>query len=141
MSLQIEMIETANTATDKGNVFITPASSAVLLPELFDGRSNCLLEWCYRTKGHAPKTVLFATKSGVYSDKAKGWVCHYSDSVKEVTVTAEGKRNAEPRGRPPKREKRIHSSKADEFSFYGRLFYSSDEDNVYMICNEVFCFK
>ena len=135
MALEIVMTETANATSDKGNVFLTPKYSAVILPEIFDGRSNCLLEWCNRTKGRAPNAVLFATKSGVCSDKGRGWVCKYSDSVKEVTVPTKRPRNNEARGRPAKREKRTRRIIEDEFSLYGRLFYGSDEDIARMICN------
>ena len=71
MSLQIEIMEPVDVATDKGNVYSVPKSSAVLIPESFDGRSTCLLEWCNQIKGRDPKTVLFITKTGVCADKKR----------------------------------------------------------------------
>ena len=124
LAFHIEVMYKIDGITDVGNSRALPRTPPLMMPEIFDGRSLCLLEYCYYEKQGPPDKVLFVGESGVTSEIGRGWACEYNAEVKEADVPKVDVPRPKQEDRMGKKRRMVDRS--EEFAEY---YWISSNDN------------
>ena len=133
LAIPIDTMDKVVLLTNVGVLRSVPHTAPVIIPQIFDGRSRCLLNYCDGEKGKSPDAVLSISKVGVVSYAEMGWVCKYGGEVSDVRPCPSKQDPDEPKNRPTKkREPRLN----DEYLQYYRIFSPDDEADA-KLCIEI----